>query len=230
MGQTLATISIYSIERYLTAIGENSLFANLTLPEGIDKEVVTNNILFESLHFEAMYTDPIFLRDAIKLWGQKYYRTFEKWQTALNIKYDPLYNYDRTEEWEDETKEDTTRKNSTTTTSTGNNTTNHTGENYNTNDHYVTPYDTTDLTRDTQEKDSGKDSYTDKDNYSNTGKGSFDETEGKTGSLKRKGRAYGNIGVTTSQQMLQSELDIAKFNLTKQITDLFLEDFCILVY
>ena len=49
-------------------------------------------------------------------------------------------------------------------------------------------------------------------------------------SSNRIGRAHGNIGVTTSQQMLQSELDIAKWNIYEQITDLFLSEFCIMVY
>ena len=44
------------------------------------------------------------------------------------------------------------------------------------------------------------------------------------------GRIHGNIGVTTSQQMLQSELDIARFNLIQQITDLFLTEFTLMVY
>lgn len=47
---------------------------------------------------------------------------------------------------------------------------------------------------------------------------------------KRDGIAYGNIGVTTSQQMLEAELDVARWNLVEQITDMFIRDFCILVY
>lgn len=44
------------------------------------------------------------------------------------------------------------------------------------------------------------------------------------------GRTHGNIGVTTSQQMLQAELDVARFNIVQQITDLFLQEFCIMIY
>lgn len=44
------------------------------------------------------------------------------------------------------------------------------------------------------------------------------------------GRIHGNIGVTTSQQMLQAELDISRWNIIEQITDLFLTEFCIMVY
>ena len=40
----------------------------------------------------------------------------------------------------------------------------------------------------------------------------------------------GNIGVTTSQQMLQQELDIGYWNLYQRITDLFLREFTIPVY
>ena len=43
-------------------------------------------------------------------------------------------------------------------------------------------------------------------------------------------RLYGNIGVTTSQQMLQSELDVARWNVYEQIADLFVDEFCIMIY
>lgn len=46
----------------------------------------------------------------------------------------------------------------------------------------------------------------------------------------RTGRAHGNIGVTTSQMMLQAELDIATWNLYDHITDVFLKEFIIPVY
>ena len=43
-------------------------------------------------------------------------------------------------------------------------------------------------------------------------------------------RAYGNIGVTTSQQMLQSELEISEWNIYEHIADLFIDEFCVLLY
>lgn len=54
---------------------------------------------------------------------------------------------------------------------------------------------------------------------------SFDNSIGN-----HEGRTHGNIGVTTSQQMLQAELDIAKWNLYDEIADLFLSEFCIYIY
>lgn len=45
-----------------------------------------------------------------------------------------------------------------------------------------------------------------------------------------KSHLYGNIGVTTSQQMLQAELDVQRFNLYENIANLFIDEFCIQVY
>lgn len=53
-------------------------------------------------------------------------------------------------------------------------------------------------------------------------------TDDKTN--EHNGRIHGNVGITTSQQMLQSEYDIARFNIVQQITDLFLTEFCLLIY
>lgn len=49
--------------------------------------------------------------------------------------------------------------------------------------------------------------------------------------LNHKGRVHGNIGVTTSQQMLESEMVLRlKWNLYNQITDLFLTEFVLPIY
>lgn len=59
------------------------------------------------------------------------------------------------------------------------------------------------------------------------------ETESKTGSgtESKTVHAYGNIGVTTSQQMLQSELDlIPQLDLYGTIVSDFIDAFCVAVY
>ena len=79
---------------------------------------------------------------------------------------------------------------------------------------------------------------TDNGNTSLTGSKSFtgDIDTTRTGSKsessdnEHEGLVYGNIGVTTSQQMLQSELELARFNLIQNISDMFVDEFCIKVY
>lgn len=62
--------------------------------------------------------------------------------------------------------------------------------------------------------------------------GNFANNENGTDSFNntRNSRMYGNIGVTTSQRMLELELDIATWNLYEHIADLFCQEFCIMVY
>lgn len=48
--------------------------------------------------------------------------------------------------------------------------------------------------------------------------------------LTHSGRIHGNIGVTTSQQMLLSELQLGYWNIYEKITDIFLTEFVIPVY
>lgn len=51
-----------------------------------------------------------------------------------------------------------------------------------------------------------------------------------TGTITRSTRRTGNIGVTTSQQMVREELEIAKENIYHLITDSFKHRFCVMVY
>lgn len=46
----------------------------------------------------------------------------------------------------------------------------------------------------------------------------------------RTGRIHGNIGVTTSQQMLAEERKIAEYSFINSVTQSFKNDFCIMVY
>ena len=57
-----------------------------------------------------------------------------------------------------------------------------------------------------------------------------DNTEKEQQASAHTGRTHGNIGVTTSQQMLQAELDVARFNLYDEMADLFLQEFCVYTY
>lgn len=226
MGQIQATINLYTLDKYVQAIGEESIFSSLTLPDGIDKETLTNYILLESMDFESVYTDPAFLRDAISIWGKTNYRTFKKWYEAQQLSYDPIYNYDRYEEWTDKGTEGKTTSGGQTGKSTAKNNELNTSQGQQ--DHYVAPSDTNELTQDEQ----ARNLTTDNINGTQVIDSQIDTTgkEDAATSGEHKGHLWGNIGVTTSQQMLESEYDIAEWNIIKHITDMFLQKFCIMVY
>ena len=61
--------------------------------------------------------------------------------------------------------------------------------------------------------------------------GTISDTDGsEANTFIHTSHLYGNIGVTTSQQMLQAELDVQKFNIYTEIANLFIDEFCIQVY
>lgn len=192
-----ATLSILGLYQW-GMTDNNDIFENLILPDGINKELVTNTILEQCAEFEILYPDFDYMKFSIGLWSQRWYRTFDKWNKDLSLEYNPLHNYDRTEEWTETDKGKATSSDSANSVS----------------DNFVTAYNSDQLRQESRNKT----------NSSGT------QTADTTNENIKKGRAYGNIGVTTTVQMLNEDLDFARFNLIQQIVDCFKTDFCILVY
>lgn len=92
-------ITLIGIENYLNP--DHSVFENMVLPEGIDKDTLIGTIFLRCQEFELLYSDPYFLTAAVNVWSRKHYWTFDKWVKLLNKQYDPLYNKDYYEEWTD---------------------------------------------------------------------------------------------------------------------------------
>ena len=208
-----AKITLIGFSNYFESLGDD-LFKYLNVPAGIDKQTLVNNILLQGGEFEVLYSDPVFLQNMIGVWSNKWQRTMKKWIDALSISYNPLENYDRMEEWKDN---NTTQRNESATgiddsTSTGSGNTENTRSAYNSS--VYQPHDNA------ASSSSG----------SNSSESKTDATGTTIENLNKTGRAHGNIGVTTSQAMLQAEIDISKWNIYEEITNLFMTEFCIYLY
>ena len=210
----------------ITLIGFNNYYENLwdllMVPSGIDKQLLINNILMKGGEFEVLYSNPEFMKNMIGVWSAKWMHTMERWVKALSINYDPLENYDRREEWLDENSR--TGKTSRTEYANGSDSSTSSGSGSTTNERSA--FDASDYSP--HDKSSSTSSGSNTSNSSTSASGNINENE--SGTNKRTGRAHGNIGVTTSQQMLQSEIEVAKWNLYDEIADLFLSEFCIYTY
>lgn len=281
-----AKITLLGFYNWMNDAGDDLFKAFDDLPAGVDKDDLVSNILLRGGEFEVLYSDPVFMQAAIGPWLRKWQHTIEKWVTALSIKYDPLYNYDRTEEWTDDRVDsrihsrtndssesldrimnESTGKSGTTSTegnsTTADNTSQHGIENETHSGSIVTENETSAFDSSTyspkdkstatdttgigttndqmtvsagNSKDDTKTDYSEQSgalqqgNESRKVSGSDQEVSSGQDGLVHKGHLYGNIGVTTSQQMLRDELEVARFNLIDEITDLFLPEFIIPVY
>lgn len=277
-----AKLTLIGFDRWMKESDEDLFKAFNDLPYGIDKDVLVNNILLRGGEFEVIYSDPYFMQEAIYTWLAKWQRTLEKWLAALAVEYDPLNNYDRTEEYTDEEGISDSRSDSRSRTNTlslneenqheeeqhGDNqsssastsaaATNTTGtdESSGTEENTVSAFDAS-----TYQPHDKKETSTSSETSSSTGttstnaatsagedsstvSGSDTRSMGQAGAeseqsigafgrertLTHTAHLFGNIGVTTSQQMLEAELSISEWNLYDHITDLFLTEFIIPVY
>ena len=210
-------MTLIGMEAYLNP--EHSVFEGLELPEGINKDDLIGAITLRCQEFELLYSDPDFMTAAVTLWGKKYYWTFNKWVSLMNTQYDPLYNKDYHEVTND-THQGTSQSsgNSQTTNNLQTNvdaTNTHSEKAYNSGSTFVP---TTQDETHSGTSDTGTVSGT----ASNTASDSYTKTHSYHG--------YGNIGITSAQELFQKEIDVAKFNLMNQIADLFCQEFCIMIY
>ena len=209
----LSKVTLIGLENYLNP--EHSIFENATFPEGIEKEVLMGAIFLRCQEFELLYSDPDFMIAAVNIWARKHYWTFDKWVKLLSKEYDPLYNKDYYEDIRDthEGASSGSGSNSQTDSYTNSRTDKHSEKAYNTGSGY------NEIMKD---ESSGSNGGTTSGTFSNTGNDSY--VNGHTY------HGYGNIGITSAQELFLKETDVARFNLYEQIADLFCNEFCIMVF
>lgn len=210
---TGAKLSIMGLYKY-----DSGIFDDMELPEGLDKDVVTNEILLQCYDLELIYPSFNLMKVGIRNWSKIEKPIWTKLLNTENIDYNPLWNVDATIEESRDVNREKTGSSSETISSTTNSTdraeNTHSQAGYNSSALVITDKDV--ATGSNQTTGSG----------SNTGSTSENEEVGETVSTRRTG----NIGVTSSQQLLREERDVAVFSTIKYIVESFKKRFCLLVY
>ncbi len=205
---------------YLSLLGlyswDPEILDGMTVPSGINRDALKTKLLAETAELELLYQDPDLMKELIRTWAITMQQPWERMMLAFSTEYNPLHNYDRTEEWTDETErtgqEAETRTGQTAGT-TGSTRTSKVGG-------WAPGSGIVD--RD-QETISGTSAASSNDSANR----SRNENENNV----RRGRAYGNIGVTTSMQMLIEEVEGRnRLNMYDLIVEDFKSRFCLLVY
>lgn len=229
-----AKMTLLGLQTVLNKL-DDDLFSEVELPEGIDLDTLKSNILLKGADFEVLYADPFFMKDVFSLVAKKWYRTFEKWAGALAIEYAPLENYDRQEDYTDVTDKNisTSASRDSGNTRTFNNTDTNTPHTTVTEETKVSAFDSSTY-QPSQEVTTTPSGTGDVFAHTGTIGDVYDEdssgTEEEDNTFTHSGRIHGNVGVTTSQQMLEAELKIAEWNLYEHITDVFLSETVIPIY
>lgn len=176
-----------------------------------DKQLLIDNLMSECAELEILYPNPTVMKNMIGLWSGKELPTWNRVYRAALTDYNPIENYHRNE----------------IATQTLNHFEQHSGNDVNS----ATGTDTE--TGKLAAYDTG--TLADHDQTSMLHGRTDTFTHGEKlqhgGTIGNNVEAFGNIGVTTSQQMLESDLVLApKLNVFSYIIESFKNRFCILVY
>lgn len=183
------------INPMLSVIGlynwDNNLFANMWVPQELNKPVLIENLLMQLGELQVIYPDPVFMKRAIEIWS---FTKVLQWQHIFDVMqkdYDPLYNKDA----------------------------------------YYEEEETRDLHNKGESESIGQVSAYNADDFVNMEKGKSEAESSDTGTIGRKRREYGNIGVTSSQTLVREEVQLwSEINMMNIIIDDFKHRFCIMVY
>ena len=213
-----------------------SIWDNLTLPEpptvpadiGLDvgqlraswtinKDTLIEYICMVTDSMGLVHPDAAYMKRAIQTWSLVNYHSWQRYFDTLFYKYNPIWNKDGTYREDGEGSS----------TNSGHDTTETYSNGSGSNTHYTHGYNSGDTTID------GKTwTHADLDQNAASGNNTTTTTLGTTNRTTdaRIRTERGNIGVTTTQQMIKEEREIAMANIFDVIADSFKRFFCLQLY
>ena len=202
----------------LTMLGlyyaDPTLFDDCFYPEGVDPKAVRDYILMETGNLSVVFPDADMMKFALKSWCERCQNVWQKLWDTTQFEYNPIWNKDGT------FKEIQTRDLANTEKEHGSG--NNSGSSAGTETDSVKGFNSSNWAEHDKAVTSG----------STTGKYSNDiNKQGTdTGTIATERIEQGNIGVTSTQQLIREEREISEFNFYDYLLEDFTARFCIMVY
>lgn len=234
-----ATIDLLGLYNY-----DNTVLATLVLPSDengedlIDRDTLTTNLLMETAELELIYGSVPFMKTAIGAWSAKQVEVWTKLYESMHFEYNPIWNKDGTI---DETitrdlaaSQDITRTDNLKREDDFTRTDNlaHTDDATTTTDVYgynsSTGAPKTLVTVDNDTSDTGTVRNAGSSTNSGTVRNAGSTTD--TGTITTSRTEQGNIGLTSTQELIKQQRDIVQFNVMDYIINDFKRRFCLMVY
>lgn len=234
-----ATLDLIGLYNY-----NPKLLDELVLPEAIEDKRgdLVDNLLLETAELEVLYTDPTFMQKAIGIWSKKQSPIWDELYKTTQYEYNPIWNKDGkiVEERDLAATEDVTtnvdREDKLQDKNTRNFEDKETRDVSDVSDRDVFGFNSS--TAAPAEKNTVKGTGTDTFNHTgtdtvdHTGTQDIDTTVDRdttdTGTITRT--EQGNIGVTSTQSLIQEQREVVKFNILDYIINEFRDRFCLKVY
>jgi hypothetical protein len=203
---TITTAGLYNFN--------DDLFQGLHIPDGLDSDTAIFRILMRSDELEVLYTNPDTMQQMIDKWSSSRLPVWNKLYASTQFDYNPIWNKDGT------ITETETGSNNKTDSEQGGYSDNLHTESESTDS--SVPFENTGFKA--LDKTEGERTDTNSGTRTNT------TTSNAGHSITRTRRETGNIGITTTQQMIKEEREVVQLDLYSVIADEFVNTFCLLVY
>lgn len=209
---------------------DNTIFDNMQLPEEIPNDddeflaLIIDTILYKYGDAPLFSPDPSVIKFYIGRWSKRRAPLWLRYYKAITTEYEPLENYDRNEKREFTHGKKITYSGTITDTPSGSIKV----EQDDTTTDNISADNSSTYQPDGQHILDGE-TNTSYQNYKE--ERSFNNSDTNSGKDVEEARTHGNIGVTTSQQMLESELDlIPRLDLAEYIAEDWHNEFCLMMY
>lgn len=218
----------------------------LVIPEAIDRPTLIDNLLMETAETEILYTNVGFLKMAIGSWSKKNLPVWEELYKTTQYEYNPIWNKDGTVE-ETITRDLATTEDVTTNVDREDKLTDKNTRNFE--DKETRDLDDEALSsvygfNSSAEAPSDKvhTDYNGTDTFNHTGTDTVDHTGTQdvdttvdrdttdTGTITTSRTEQGNIGLTSTQELIRQQREIVQINIIDIIIDDFKRRFCLGVY
>ena len=236
-----ATVDLVAMYNY-----DNTLLDLMQIPDDIDRATLVDNLLMESAEQELLYSNLGFLKQAIGSWSAKQLPIWQHLLETTKYEYNPIWNKDGTvSETEtrdlkgsEKVKDETDRVDNLTDKNTRDFEDKETRDlaGSNLNSVYGFNSSTAAPANSDESSDTGTDTieHTGTDTMDHTGRQDIDRNLQRdttdTGTVKHERLEQGNIGLTSTQDLISQERQIALFNIMDIIIKDFIKRFCLAVY
>lgn len=236
-----ATLDLLGMYQY-----DNTLLDLMQIPEDIDRTTLIDNLLMESAEQEILYSNLGFLKQAIGSWSAKQLPIWQHLLETTKYDYNPIWNKDGTVtetetrdlKGSEKVKDETDRVDNLTDKNTRDFEDKETRNLENNSLNSVYGFNSSDAAPANQDevKDTGTDTieHSGTDTMDHTGRQDIDRNLERdttdTGTVKHERIEQGNIGLTSTQDLISQEREIALFNVMDVIIKDFIKRFCLAVY
>lgn len=230
-------MTLYGMAQY-----DPTIFDGVVLPEGIDPNIVKDDIIEKCGDLYPYYQVPPRVKLAITRFFAEYYHNFEMMYLALTNEYNPIENTD----WSEKSQRNINSKDNGTdnrvieggVTSSTSNTTDFESNpaSYAESTVYTNAYNEgvgteRDRTKTQQGgKDTSKTTASGTDTTANSSSDVLNYNKNNDTTDDFEVRRHGNIGVQTTSQIINMELQMRRTNLYNTIVELFEDRICVQVY